>query len=110
MPIINRTTIHDIYREVNKFRADPRTYCDTLNWDLACVTEMVAPRMPLQVLEELEEASSFQANTMATDECPDISHDTCAAYCYLFGDSCSYDDRVKSFMGVIPFDTVREVL
>ena len=101
--------VREIYEEVGAFRSSPVQYCLDRGWNIACSIDVSTPRGPVRVMGELEQASGFQASTLASDECPDISHTTCPAYCHLFGDSCSYDDRIGSFMGD-PFDTIREVL
>ena len=101
--------MEEIYREVNAFRASPVQYCLEKKWGIACDIDISGPRSPLRVIPELEQASGFQASTLASDECLQVSHDTCSTYCYLFG-SCDYQMRIGSFMGDVRFDTIREVL
>lgn len=85
-----------IYRELNEFRADPSGYATRRGITVSCRDR--SPHPALEIVTELETAAYFQASTLASKECTLISHATCDQYCHLFG-SCSYLDRVRSFVG-----------
>jgi hypothetical protein len=91
------TSIGELYQELNSFRQDPARYTSDRGWQLTCSQR--GPHEPLEVLGSLEESSAFHARTLASNECFRISHDTCPQYCYLFGDSCSFLDRIYSYTG-----------
>lgn len=100
--------VDEIYSEMNAFRLDPLGYAQSRSINLAC-TEM-SPQTSLDILPELEQESAFQAGTLAMKECEEISHQTCEQYCYLFGGSCSYLDRIQGFVGPYHLCDMREVL
>ena len=91
------TSIGKFYLELNLFRLDPHGYTADRGWHLACSS--ISGNETLQVLSALEESSAFHARTLASGECPEIRHDTCPQYCHLFGDSCSFLDRIYSYVG-----------
>jgi hypothetical protein len=93
------TSIGELYQELNTFRLDPKRYAAVRGWQLSCPRSERNSHEPLEVLSELEESSAFHARTLASNECPQISHDTCPQYCHLFGDSCSFLERVYSYVG-----------
>lgn len=91
--------VDSFYGELNRFRADPIAY-----WDanpevrIACSVPMGEEYAPLNVSALLEGSALFQAATMATNQCPVVSHETCAPYCAEMG-GCGFETRIRHFLG-----------
>lgn len=100
VPIVFAVDWHQevFYHEINQFRKDPLLYQKN-HTDLVvrCTVPLDETYPPLQVVSILQESSSFQASTMASNECFVITHDTCPNYCWHFG-TCSFQDRMDTFL------------
>lgn len=98
------------YEEINIFRHSPRQYQQNhTDVVIRCSGPLDEAYQPLRVAEALQNSSSFQAWTLSTKECPDISHDTCFLYCDLFS-SCSYIDRIGRFLQDVEHHNILEIL
>ena len=97
------------YVEINKFRYSPIEYMDTYNVPVACTSPLDKSYKPLSISSDLESSSAFQASTMSLNECSEITHDTCDLYCDRFP-SCSYLDRISSFLSGENHDNITEIL
>lgn len=87
-----------MYNEINLFRNDPLGYSRTNNVHVACTLPLTDRYSRLKISPELERSSVFQARTLASFECGQINHQTCPAYCYMFGGDCSHIARMESFL------------
>ena len=86
------------YSEVNEFRSDPHGYANKNDLLINCSDDVKSTYKPLTISEALERASDFQASTLAGNECPIISHDTCEKYRERFGNTSDYLHRIQSFI------------
>lgn len=97
-----------IFEELNKCRQNPTVFIEKKGYVLSCNYDG-APLEPFKLIPQLTSLSSFQASTLASNECVEISHDTCSKYCSVFS-SCSFYDRVTYFMGNVSYSNPQEVL
>lgn len=98
------------YQEINRFRHSPVAY-QRNHTDIAvrCTSPLDESYRPLIIVGALQNSSAFQAWTLSTQECVDISHDTCPLYCDSF-ESCSYTDRIDRFLQGIEHHNTLEIL
>lgn len=98
------------YQEINRFRHSPVAYQQNhTDVVVRCTSPLDESYHPLSVVEALQNSSSFQAWTLSTNACTDISHDTCPLYCDQF-DSCSYMDRIDRFLQGMEHHNTLEIL
>lgn len=94
--MVKSELIGKIYNEINLFRSNSFEYI-RMHPEIHVACQNSRNLNNLSINTQLEEASKFQATTLSTNECPQISHLTCPKYCALF-QSCSHVDRVKYFL------------
>lgn len=108
--VCGQTREEVLYQELNLFRKDPLQYSQSNGFRLECTPPIDPSYEQLRVEHNLERSAQFHASTMASWECPVISHETCPAYCHLFHDSCSYEDRIRAFLEPTPSSNINEIL
>lgn len=87
------------YNELNLFRADPVAYQRARpGLEVKCSVPLNEAYTPLNVSTLLEGTALFQAATMASNQCPVVSHDTCAPHCAEMG-GCGFETRIRYFLG-----------
>lgn len=87
------------YGELNLFRADPTGYKNAHpGLEVRCSVPLNEAYAPLNVSTLLEGTALFQAATMSTDQCPVVSHETCAPHCAEMG-GCGFETRIRYFLG-----------
>lgn len=98
------------YEEVSQFRKSPNAYQEQhKDVVIRCTYPMGVSYPPLQISEALENSSYFQSWTLSTHDCP-ISHETCYLYCHMFGESCSYIDRIGWYLQNTEYHNILEIL
>lgn len=97
--------MEEIYNQINQFRSNPQAFVEERGWSIGCTRPLSISYQPLTVLPPLEEETKWHANHL----CGTISHETCPAYCGLFG-SCSHTDRIAHFMQPFPIKNPNQVL
>lgn len=97
------------YQEINKFRASPTDYQKEHDINILCTVPLEETYPPLKVVQQLENSSYFHASTIASNECPVVSHETCNIFCSQFG-SCSFQDRVEWFLHNVPYHNALEIM
>lgn len=98
------------YEEINRFRHSPIAYQrNHTEVVMRCTSPSDESYPPLRVVEALQNSSFFQAWTLSTDACVEISHNTCPLYCDRF-DSCSYMDRIDRFLQGMAHHNTLEIL
>lgn len=101
---------HEIYKQINLCRYNPTAYANSRGIHIACGENLLQGQLkPLNVSENLERASKFQAQTVSSAECLHVSHLTCDVYCHQFM-SCSFEDRLLHFMQNVSYSSAQEVL
>lgn len=97
------------YEELNTFRMSPIAYQQNHpEVVIHCSFPLDETYRPLNILDELQNSSSFQARTVSQKECV-VTHETCDLYCIQFG-TCSYIDRINYFLQNIQHHNVLEIL
>ena len=87
------------YRELNLFRASPSAYQHANpGLEVRCSVPLNEVYVPLNVSTLLEGSALFQATTMSSNQCPVVSHETCAPYCAEMG-GCGFETRIRYFLG-----------
>lgn len=98
------------YEEINKFRRDPRVYQQQHpGLIVRCTSSLDQSYLPLTVEHVLENSSYFQAETMSSNQCPVLTHETCDAYCWKFG-GCSFQKRMDWFLHDVPHHNTLEIM
>lgn len=87
------------YGELNLFRADPTAYKNAHpGLEVRCSVPLSEKYLPLNVSTLLEGTALFQAATMSSNQCPVVSHETCAPHCAEMG-GCGFETRIRYFLG-----------
>lgn len=97
-----------IYEELNKCRQNPTAYVQKKGFALSCNYDGKYLE-PFKLVPQLTNLSFFQASTLASSDCVEISHSTCWKYCYMFS-SCSFYDRVQFYMTNVSYLNPQEIL
>ena len=98
------------YDEINRFRQSPIAYQQNhTDVVVRCTSPLDESYRPLIITGALQNSSSFQAWTLSTNACADISHDTCPLYCGMF-DSCSFTNRIDRFLQGLNHHNTLEIL
>lgn len=81
---------------LNMARIDPTGFSTKyFSVDDAYACNVTANLRPLRYATTLQQAALQQSSIISDPACP-FQHDTCSAYCYLYG-SCAWDARIKKY-------------
>lgn len=99
------------YHELNTFRADPTAYQRARpGLEVRCSVPLNEAYAPLNVSALLEGSALFQAATVSSNQCPIVSHETCAPHCAEMG-GCGFETRIRHFLeGAVKYHNPLEVL